>query len=78
MVDSDRCEENYELISSSQCIIFNEISFPKNTVFSVKLVPWRCQSQPYVKKNEKKNEKMEREDDSGLGTEPRTDPENLP
>ena len=39
VVESDRYEENYELISSSQCIILNKISAAKNTVFLVKLVP---------------------------------------
>ena len=49
VVESDRYEENYELISSSQCIILNKISAAKNTVFLVKLVPCRCRSQPYKK-----------------------------
>ena len=39
-------KENYELISSSQCIIFKKILAAKNTVFLVKLVPCRCRSQP--------------------------------
>ena len=37
VVDSDGYEENYELISSSQGIIFNKISALKNTLFLVKL-----------------------------------------
>ena len=39
MVESDRYEENCELISISQCIIFKKISAAKNTAFLVKLVP---------------------------------------
>ena len=46
VVKSDRYEENYELISSTQCIIFKKILSAKNTVFLVELVPCRCQSQP--------------------------------
>ena len=53
VVESDRYEENYELISSSQCIILNKISAAKNTVFLVKLVPCRCRSQPYVLQKKK-------------------------
>ena len=47
VIDSDGFKENYVLISSSQCIIFNKISALKNTVFLVKLLPCRCRSQPY-------------------------------
>ena len=48
VVEWDRYEENYELISSSQCIIFKKTSAAKNTVILVKLVPWRWRSQPEV------------------------------
>ena len=47
VIDSDGYKENYVLISSSHCIIFNKISALKNTVFLVKLLPCRCRSQPY-------------------------------
>ena len=37
IIDSDGYEENYVLISSFHCIIFNKISASKNTVFLIKL-----------------------------------------
>ena len=44
VIDSDGYVKNYVLISSSHCIIFKKISALKNTLFLVKLVPWRWQS----------------------------------
>ena len=48
VIDSDGYEENYVLISSSHCIIFNKIEALKNAVFLVKFLPCRCRSQPQV------------------------------
>ena len=42
VIDSDGNKENYVLIISSHCNIFNKISALKNTVFLAKLLPCRC------------------------------------